>query len=77
MTTIHSVTIFFDEESKINAMEEFEAEDAWPLNLTIGAKGSYVHLHFSERQFIKFKNSILSLDRQREEERRCQNLHEI
>jgi hypothetical protein len=77
MAVIHSVSIFFDEGQKVEIEEDFSPGDAWPLNLALFAKGSYVHLHFSEIQFIKFKNSILSLDRQIEEERRCQNLHEI
>jgi hypothetical protein len=74
MPGIHSVTVFYADDSDMNVQEYLETGDAWPFSLTFAGDGTYVYLHLSEKKFIKLKNAILSLDRQREEARRCQNL---
>lgn len=68
MSGIHSVTAFADDRGEVEITTEYDRRDTgWPFTVWINTNSSHLHIHMSERQFIKLKNSILSLDRQREE----------
>lgn len=71
MPGIHSITAFIDDRETAEILAQYENRDvSWPITVWINTAGSHLHLHMSHRQFINLKNSILSLDRQIEEERK-------
>ena len=69
---IHSISIFLDEESEMSLKSNTEKVDnRWPLYIgIISKKRTTLQIHMGQKEFIKLKNEILSLDRQYEERRK-------
>lgn len=74
---IHSITIFLDKGEKVKYTTFIAPKSPWSFTLMLDTCTQELNIHMNQEQFIKFKNEILSLDRQFDEKRRKDERQEI